>query len=211
MDLNLTGDQELLRDTAAKFIASTCPLTEVRQLAESDTGLPDDYLKQTAELGWYAMLIPEAHGGGTISGDGFSDLAVIAEERGRALQPGPFVTANAVAAGLAEWGSPDQQSELLGAIAAGQTVVSWAVSGPNGVWSPGESVTAVRDGDEFVLSGQRGTGPRRGARRVVVGDCRGPGGTDTVRRPDGRGGALPCVHRSHSTSPSGSPTWTSTA
>ena len=44
------------------------------------------------------MLVPEEHGGGSVSGEGLCDLAIIAEERGRALQPGPFVCMNVVAA-----------------------------------------------------------------------------------------------------------------
>jgi alkylation response protein AidB-like acyl-CoA dehydrogenase len=91
VDLQLTDDQELLRETAARFIAANCPIPAVRELADSDTGLPVDYLAQTAELGWYAMLVGEHLGGGSVSGDGLRDAAIIAEERGRRLQPGPFV------------------------------------------------------------------------------------------------------------------------
>jgi alkylation response protein AidB-like acyl-CoA dehydrogenase len=110
-------------------------------------------MKHTAELGWYAMLVPEELGGGSVSGNALADLAVVANERGRGLQPGPFITMNAVAAGLAEWGSPEQQAEILGGVAAGEMVVGWAASGP-GAWSPGEALTADRQGDAFVLSGQ---------------------------------------------------------
>ena len=93
MELDLTSEQELLRDTAARFIGATCPLPMVRQLIGSETGVPADYLRAAGELGWFSMLVPEEMGGGSVSGAGLSDIAIIAEERGRVLQPGPFVSA----------------------------------------------------------------------------------------------------------------------
>ena len=79
-------------------------------LIGSETGLPEGYLRAAGELGWFAMLVPEEHGGGSVSGEGLCDLAIISEERGRALQPGPFVCMNVVAAALAGAGSPDQRA-----------------------------------------------------------------------------------------------------
>ena len=90
-----------MRETTARFIESACPLTRVRELADERTGPGADYRRQAAELGWFAMLVPEEFGGGTVSGNGVADAAVIAEERGRFLQPGAFVATNAVACALA--------------------------------------------------------------------------------------------------------------
>jgi alkylation response protein AidB-like acyl-CoA dehydrogenase len=156
MELALGDDQSLLRETAAKFIEGTCPLTEVRALAETDDGLDRAYLAQTAELGWFAMLVPEEFGGGSISGEGLRDLAIVAEERGRGLQPGPFVPMNVVAAALARCGTPAQQAEVLPAIAAGQTVASWAVADAGGGFDPGSAVHASPDGDGWILRGEAG-------------------------------------------------------
>jgi alkylation response protein AidB-like acyl-CoA dehydrogenase len=156
MELALGDDQTLLRETAAKFIEHTCPLTAVRALAETGDGLDPDYLRQTAELGWYAMLVPEEFGGGTISGEGLSDLTIVAEERGRGLQPGPFVPMNVVAAALARRGSPAQQEAVLPAIAAGETVATWAVADTAGGFDPGAAIEAIPDGDGWILRGEAG-------------------------------------------------------
>ena len=83
MDYNLSDDQVLLRDTVRKFLEQASPLTAVRELAERGGGLRRDWWQQAAELGWTAMLIPEELGGGTVSGNGLLDLAIIAEEAGR--------------------------------------------------------------------------------------------------------------------------------
>jgi alkylation response protein AidB-like acyl-CoA dehydrogenase len=156
MELDLTDDQELLRSTAAKFIEDTCPLTTVRELADSATGLPPDYLPRAGELGWFAMLVPEELGGGSVSGEGIRDLATIAEERGRGLQPGPFTPMNVVADAIARWGTDAQKADVLPAIVAGETIATWAVADPTGAWDPGRSLRVVADGEGFVLSGQAG-------------------------------------------------------
>ena len=155
MELDLSDEQELLRETAARFIDSTCPLPTVRQLIDSDTGLPDGYLRAAGELGWFAMLVPEEHGGGSVSGEGLRDLAIIAEERGRVLQPGPFVSMNVVASSLAAGGSTQMQSVILPALCRGETVATWAPGAGDGL-VPGTAVTATTHGDAFALSGHVG-------------------------------------------------------
>jgi alkylation response protein AidB-like acyl-CoA dehydrogenase len=152
MELTLSDDQELLRSTAAKYIEDACPLTTVRELAESETGVPPNYLRQAGELGWFAMLVPEELGGGSVSGDGIRDVAAIAEERGRGLQPGPFVPMNVIADALARRGNPTQQGEILPGIVNGETVATWVT----GITSPGESIGYTTEGEGFVLSGHAG-------------------------------------------------------
>jgi alkylation response protein AidB-like acyl-CoA dehydrogenase len=156
VEIVLGDDQALLRETAAKFIEATCPLTEVRALADTDDGVATDYLRQVAELGWFAMLVPEEFGGGSISGEGLRDLAVIAEERGRGLQPGPFVSMNTVAYALARSGSADHRAAVLPSLVAGEAIASWAIADPNGAVTPGAAVEAVRDGDAWLLRGEAG-------------------------------------------------------
>jgi alkylation response protein AidB-like acyl-CoA dehydrogenase len=156
VELALGDDQALLRETAAKFIEGVCPLTQVRALAESEDGVDADYLRQAAELGWFAMLVPEEFGGGSISGESVRDLAIVAEERGRGLQPGPFVPMNVVAAALARAGTPAQQADVLPALAGGETIATWAVAGSAGEFDPGSAVEAAPDGDGWVLRGEAG-------------------------------------------------------
>jgi alkylation response protein AidB-like acyl-CoA dehydrogenase len=156
MELDLSSDQELLRETAARFIDSTCPLPTVRNLVDSVTGLPEGYLRAAGDLGWFAMLVPEEHGGGSVSGEGLCDLAIISEERGRALQPGPFVCMNVVAAALALAGSPAQQAGILPSVRDGEAVATWVLGHARGAAASGSHVTATSQDDVFVVSGQAG-------------------------------------------------------
>ncbi|HEX5585884.1 MAG TPA: acyl-CoA dehydrogenase family protein [Acidimicrobiia bacterium] len=155
MDLELSNDQELLRDTTARFIESVCPLTAVRELGGSKSPEGADYRRQAAELGWFALLVPEELGGGTVSGNGVADAAIVAEERGRGLQPGAFVASNSVALGLALEGS-DEQRKVLTEIAAGEATATWALASADGDWSPGAGITATVSGAGFVVSGASG-------------------------------------------------------
>ena len=155
MELDLSSEQELLRETTARFIESTCPLPTVRQLIESDTGLPEGYFRAAGELGWFALLVPEEHEGGSVSGQGLCDLAIISEERGRALQPGPFVTMNVFLAALAGGGSAEQQAATLPSVRDGASIATWVI-GAAGAAGSGSSITATAQGEGFVLSGHAG-------------------------------------------------------
>ncbi len=153
VDLALTDDQELLREATERFVQSACPLTRVRELGEAGADVGDAYLGPAAELGWFAMLVPEALGGGSVSGAGVLDAAVLAEERGRFLQPASFVAPNVVADALARAGSEAQQAEVLPAIVAGEARAAWVVADAAGDWgNPG--VRSVARGDELVLDGR---------------------------------------------------------
>ena len=102
MLLDLSPDQEFFRETTAKFLADLVPVDELRRLRDDPDGFDRNYWKRGAELGWTSLLVAEANGGGSVSGRGVVDLAVIAHEIGWAAAPGPFTTTNVVAAALSD-------------------------------------------------------------------------------------------------------------
>lgn len=123
--LLLTDEQRLLQEAAAEYIRTRLPVGAVRELVEKSEPVGGDYLAGAAELGWFGTLVPEALGGGSVSGHGLADLAVLAELRGRQLQPGPFVGTNVVAFALARAGSAGQRAEVLPRLAAGTDHAAW--------------------------------------------------------------------------------------
>jgi alkylation response protein AidB-like acyl-CoA dehydrogenase len=155
VDVDLTSDQELLRETTTRFIESACPLTTVRGLVDGTQDVGPDYRRQAAELGWFAMLVPESLGGGTMSGNGMLDAAIIAQARGAQLQPATFVGTNVVAYALSTAGSQDQQDKVLPALLSGQASGTWAAAGPGGDWQPDAGVTASNRPGSYVLSGSK--------------------------------------------------------
>jgi alkylation response protein AidB-like acyl-CoA dehydrogenase len=128
MNLDLTPDQRLFHSATRDFLDATMPISRVRELADAGHGFERAWWRQGAELGWTAVLVPEALGGGTVSGLPMSDLALVAEELGRTCAPGPLLTTTAVLAGLVREG--ERFAETVGAIVSGEVVAAWAFYRP---------------------------------------------------------------------------------
>ncbi len=154
MDLDLSADQELLRETTHKFLTATWPTSALREAMETRQGFNRDIWEQGAELGWTSLLVPEKYGGGSVSGEGVCDLGIIAEELGRFLLSGPILPTNIVAYALAR-SSTDEMAELhLPAIAAGREIAAWAVAEePNGWASESGAVRALSSQTGYRLTG----------------------------------------------------------
>ncbi|HYF47190.1 MAG TPA: acyl-CoA dehydrogenase [Acidimicrobiales bacterium] len=151
MLLSPTPDQQLLRETTARFLDGAVPPGEVRRLRDDPVGYDPVYWRQGAELGWTSLLVPEAAGGGSVSDDGLIDLTLVAHEFGTHAAPGPLAVVNVVAAALGR-AAPDH--DLVGRLLAGEEVASWAYLEPVPNDSPGDTALDVRiDGDDVVLSG----------------------------------------------------------
>ena len=153
MDDAITDDQRMLVDASARLIADTCPLDRVREKAYDDGVFAAAYRRRAADLGWYAMLVPEALGGGTISGNGVVDAALIAYQRGRLLQPGSFVGTNVVAYALGAAGNEDQRSTVLPALVSGEASAAWVVADSPGAPAMDGVVSATPTGGGYRLSG----------------------------------------------------------
>jgi alkylation response protein AidB-like acyl-CoA dehydrogenase len=180
VDLELSDDQELFRETTERFIDARCPLARVRELADTPVAHDPALLGEAGELGWFALFVPEEHGGGTVSGSAVRDAVIVAEERGRFVQPGPFVATNVVAFALAREGSAEQQSAHLPTLAAGERTASWAFTGRDGVPEVG-AVRATASGDGYVLDGLASLVPEGPtADCFLVSAADGPGGADGV-------------------------------
>ena len=120
MDIGFSEEQELLRDTARKFLDSECPTQFVRRMMATEHAVTDAFWRQLAENGWLGITYPEAEGG---SGLGLVDLVVLMEEIGRAVMPGPYpATVLLGGAAIAAVGSPEQRREWLPRIAGARVI-----------------------------------------------------------------------------------------
>jgi alkylation response protein AidB-like acyl-CoA dehydrogenase len=157
VDLDLTPDQELLRDTTRKFLQTTVPLTEVRALAENPDGFDRGWWQRGAELGWTSLLVDERRGGGSVSEAGLRDLALVAEEMGAMVSPGPLLATNVVAQTLSREASEELASRVLPELLSGQSVAAWCVAEPGrDITADGMTMRAHRDGADFILDGVKG-------------------------------------------------------
>ncbi len=158
IDLPRPPEQQLLQSAAERFARRVWPLERVRAAADATTGLDREFFVQAGELGWFAMLVPESLGGGSVSGRGLDDAAAIAGERGRWLQPGPFTAMNVVTDVLSRTGQGRQLDEVLPALVSGRATATWAIGDPIGNWEPGGAVSwwLNAEGGGFTLRGVTG-------------------------------------------------------
>lgn len=120
MHFAFTAEQEELRREARGYLAQHFPAEHVAELADSEAGWDPESWGPLAVLGWLGVSVPEEDGG---SGLGFIEEAVLHEELGRALYPGPFFSTVALAL-------PALPQELRADVASGETRWSAALDGP---------------------------------------------------------------------------------
>jgi alkylation response protein AidB-like acyl-CoA dehydrogenase len=155
MELEFTPEQEDLREGARNVLAAECTPALVRELVEArtagKTATADALWSHFVELGWPALNVPEAAGG---LGLGAAELAVLAEELGRVMAPGPLLpTLSQYVPLIAALGSADQQTALLGPVASG-SAGTLAIAESSGEVDPAlVSTTATRRGNEIELTG----------------------------------------------------------
>jgi alkylation response protein AidB-like acyl-CoA dehydrogenase len=165
MKLAPSTEQQELRESVRRFLADRVPLQRVRELMESADGADEKIWNYAAsQLGLQAIAIPEEYGG---AGFTFAEQAIVLEELGAALYPGPYL-ASAVLAATALLVSSDDSAkrDLLPGIAGGETVATLAFTEDDGSWEPdairlaasqaGSSLSGswVLDGHKsFVLDG----------------------------------------------------------
>jgi alkylation response protein AidB-like acyl-CoA dehydrogenase len=154
MDLDLTAEQELLRETVRGVCARHAGLTVVRQMEDDPLGYPEKFWLQLAELGLLGLTLPEDWGG---SGMSMLDAVVVYQELGRALAPSPhFVSSVVSGSAIALAGSEQQRQEWLPRISAGEVIVTPAWLEPGGGFGPaGVQLRATADGDGWKLSGSK--------------------------------------------------------
>jgi len=154
MDLGLSEEQEMLKESARDFLQKECPKRLVRQLNESDEGYSSELWHKMAELGWMGLVFPEKYEG---SGHSFLDLTVLLEEMGYNIVPGPFFS-TVVLGGLTilAAGSEEQRTEFLPKIARGQMILSLALTEPAASYDAAsvKTTATVRDGG-YVIKGTK--------------------------------------------------------
>jgi len=154
MDFGFSEEQEMLRDSAKRFLADSCPTTFVRKMMAHDTAHDTDFYGKLVGLGWPGMLVPEQYGG---TAGTFLDLTVIMEEAGKALVPVPFFATALLGVPLiVEGGSEAQKKELLPKLAAGELLATVAIAEPAGRFDAGGiALKAEKKGGRYVINGEK--------------------------------------------------------
>jgi len=157
MNFDLTEEQEMIVDQAAKFVAQESPVGRFRKLRDTERGWEPEMWAKMAEQGWLAIEIPEEQGG---FGGSFVDTALILEQLGRGLVPEPFIASVVLACGLlSELGTEAQRDAFLGPMIEGQTSLAFAYAEQQSRYHLNDCLMSARragkSADGWVLSGEK--------------------------------------------------------
>lgn len=156
MNLDLTEEQELLRNSFARFLDQHSTMARVRSAAAGN-GLDRALWDGLAAMGTFGLRVPSDEGG---AGLGTFDAVLVMEEVGRTLASGPIAEAILGARVLAASGG---QADLLAKVLSGEAIVTLAhhdVAVEPVQWVAGGAVAdavIVREGDSLVLVEARGS------------------------------------------------------
>ena len=153
MDFTYDDEQQALREAVRGLVGKAYSDYENRrQTVAEDPGFSEKVWAQLAEMGILGLPFGEEYGG---MGAGPIEVGIVAQELGRVLAPEPFLTTVVLAGGLvAAAGSEEQKTELLGALSAGESLLTFAHAEPGSRWQPTASaVRAEQAGDGWTVSG----------------------------------------------------------
>ncbi len=154
MDFSLSEEQAMLEDSVEKFIGNDYDFETRQKYAGSETGFSSAVWRQFAELGWTAVPFSEADGG---FGWGPIEVMLIMRQFGRGLVVEPYL-ANIILAGgiLRRAGSAAQKEDWLAPIIAGEKQAAFAHVEPQSRYCLSDvAASAVPDGDDIVLTGEK--------------------------------------------------------
>ncbi|WP_187252159.1 MULTISPECIES: acyl-CoA dehydrogenase family protein [Bacillaceae] len=154
MNFDFTPEQEMLRSTVRKFVDKEI-MPYIKEWDERGYFDPN-IMKRLAELNLMGVCIPEEYGG---AGMDYNSLAIVCEELERGDTA--FRTAVSVHIGLnsltlLQWGTEEQKQKYLVPQAKGEKIGAFGLTEPGaGSDVAAISTTAVRDGDYYILNGQK--------------------------------------------------------
>ena len=164
MNFEFSEEQEALRASVRRYLDDRAPLAFAREVWDDPRGTTDAVSQGLADLGATGLLVPEAAGG---AGGGMVDAAVVCEELGRVVHPGPYVSTAVGAAGLVA--DLDPADLLLPGLADGTVIATVALHEP-GRRAEWRAPVVVADpaGDGWALTGTKVHVPDLAAAQVVL-------------------------------------------
>ena len=156
MDFAFSEEQEMLRAAARDFLTNRYPIERVAALADGQATWDPTAWSDMAELGWLGLSVPGERGG---MGVDFLDEAVLFEETGRALHPGPFFATVALALPALVAGF-DADPRPLESVLKGERAATLAYAEEGGPWTLAEA-GAVQARAEEREGGWALTGTKR--------------------------------------------------
>jgi len=152
MHFGLTENEELIRDSVRKFAEAEI-LPHYQRWDRTGEWLPQDYLDKIIDMGLLKLRLPAEYGG---QGASFVECGIVCEEIGRCDHQIRYIISNAIHLGeMASSMAPELREEWIPRIAKGE-MMSLAFTEPRGGADIGNLTTkAVKDGDDYLISGEK--------------------------------------------------------
>lgn len=175
MDFSITEEQSLLQDSVAKFIDNDYDFEKRMKHSESELGYSAEDWQEFANLGWTAVPFSEEDGG--LDG-GPVELMLIMEQFGRGLVVEPYLATIVLAGGVLKRTADDaQKADWLMPLVEGSKTAALAYLEPQSRYRLADvALSAKKDGDDYVLSGEKGVVLNGATADVLVVSARTSGG-----------------------------------
>lgn len=154
MDFAFTDIQDMLKDSAEKFVSNDYGFEHRQALVDSDKGYSEEHWQLFAELGWLALPFEEAYGG--LDGTAV-DIMVLMQTLGKGLLVEPYLSTVVLGGGvISRLGTEAQKEQWLSAIAGGELKVALAACEAQDPWALNSlTTTAEASGEGYVLNGHK--------------------------------------------------------
>jgi alkylation response protein AidB-like acyl-CoA dehydrogenase len=148
MPLALTDDHLALASTVAEVLEKRQALAAARALLEAEAEALPPFWQDAVDLGWLGLHVPEAHGG---AGYGLPELAIVVEQLGRFVAPGPFVPTAVASAVIALAGDEALQADLLPRLTDGTLVAGVGLSTDAVIGGGLAGIVLLPSGDDVAV------------------------------------------------------------
>ena len=153
MALVLNEEQQLLQDSAKTFLQECSPVDSLRKLRDAGEQWSRELWTDMAEMGWAGIVVPEDYDGLDF---GYVGAGLLVEECGRTLATSPLASSALVCSSLVSGLCNEEQKQaILPAVASGELILTLALNETTRPDPGATSMTAMADGDDFVLNGNK--------------------------------------------------------
>ncbi len=164
MDFGFSEEQQMIRDSVRKYAEAEL-LPNYKRWDRTGEWLPQDFIDKLVDTGLLRLRLPAEYGG---QGNSFVDCGIVCEEIGRCDHQIRYIISNAIHLGeMAHAMAPELRQEWIPRIAKGE-MMSLAFTEPGGGADAGNIRTkAVKDGGDYLISGEKTSITFCGVSKVV--------------------------------------------
>ena len=191
MDLSLSVEHSILRDSVERFVRQSYPFNERRNFVDENKSFLEENWQKFSKLGWLGLNLPEEFGG---NGGSAVDTMVVAEALGPGLILEPFLETVVIGSKLIQVGYNEKlKSEFLSNLVGGRLILTFAFAEPQSRYSLSDvQLSAKPNEDQFVLNGKKAVVRHASSADKIIVSARTAGG-----RRDKRGITLFLVDRNN--------------